>query len=1220
MPNTGILRSAFSRYSGQSAIVRYTMVYIVLSCIWIGFSDRVLYWTVTDPALLPTFATIKGWLFVAVTALLWYGLMTRNASKISSSQSAYRTLIHASPIPIAVMRIADGTYLEVNDSFVKLSGFNKNEIVGHSIIELGFYPDASTRADILQVLKRDGRLQASDRRFRTRSGELIDTLLWVEPISLDDEPLVLALALDLTDRKRAEERLKKSEQRFATVFSASPICTSLTRLDDGRFLDANQAFLSLLEYQREGVIGSDPISLNMWVYPDDRIKMVGMLREKGRSDEIETQFRSKSGKVKDVKIIAELIEIAGQRYILGLFEDISARKQAQAELDRENHRNKMLLRIASDGIHVLDLDGNVLDASDSFCKMLGYTRDELLSMNVRDWDVATKDDELTANFRPFDNFKDSIRIIERRHRRKDGSILDVEISSTAAVFEGKRIVYASARDISERKLAEEKLIKSEGELIRAQEVAHVGSWVWNVKSESILWSSEMYRIFGIDKKIFTGSLQDILASAVYPDQANKPEKVNWSDLREDRNGPLELRIEWPDKTIHYIWAETGDFQLDEQGNPALLSGIVQDITDRKAAEAELNRLRKAVETSQEIVFLTDKEGVFTYVNPEFTRVYGYKAAEIVGSSTPRILKSGTLRDEDYSLFWRTLAEGKMVRSEIVNKAKDGRLIPAEVSVSPVFNETGTIDGYLAIQRDISERKRTEESLRRSETSLAEAQRIARIGSWEWDSLTGAVVWSKELSNMLGREASAGSAGVLILSQSSPSDIERERRAIENTLNTGVRYELEFEIVKENNAKIWISARGEIKSDAIGHVIGMRGTVLDITDRKFLELQLLKAQRMETVGTLSAGVAHDFNNILNIIGGNLRLISEAPDDVRKNQGRFAAIAGVTERGAELVRQLQFFSGRADLSRRGVEVNKIIKENAAILNETFPKTIAVRLSLAEGLPPVLADPNQLHQVLLNLSVNARDAMRAGGTITFSTELAETRLFRNRFPRAQTSPYVKISVRDTGDGMDSETQRRIFDPFFTTKEVGKGTGLGLSVVLGIIESHNGFVEVESEPGKGSEFRMFIPAAEGIIVRKDAEVKNLKVPIRGTETILFVDDEELARELAVDQLTELGYTVVTASDGESAVTTYRDQRDRIAIVLSDFGLPNFDGEEVFRRLKEINPEVQFVLLTGMIEQEKIGQLLHGGIKDIVLKPYKFSEVIAKMRKLLDEKNRPRE
>jgi len=153
-----------------------------------------------------------------------------------------------------------------------------------------------------------------------------------------------------------------------------------------------------------------------------------------------------------------------------------------------------------------------------------------------------------------------------------------------------------------------------------------------------------------------------------------------------------------------------------------------------------------------------------------------------------------------------------------------------------------------------------------------------------------------------------------------------------------------------------------------------------------------------------------------------------------------------------------------------------------------------------------------------------------------------------------------------------------------------------------------------------MFIPAAEGIIVRKDAEVKNLKVPIRGTETILFVDDEELARELAVDQLTELGYTVVTASDGESAVTTYRDQRDRIAIVLSDFGLPNFDGEEVFRRLKEINPEVQFVLLTGMIEQEKIGQLLHGGIKDIVLKPYKFSEVIAKMRKLLDEKNRPRE
>ena len=575
MPNAGILRTAFSRSSGQWPILRYTLVYIVLSCLWIGFSDKVLYWTVSDPALLTTFSMIKGWLFVGATALLWYGLMVRNASKISSSQSAYRTLIHASPVPIAVMRIADGMYLEVNDSFVKLSGFNKDEIIGHSIFELGFYPDDEVRADILQILKKDGRLRASDRQFRSRSGELIDTLLWVEPISLGEDPLVLALALDLTDRKRAEGKLRESEQRFATVFRASPICISLTRLSDGKFLDVNDEFLSLLGYRREDVIDSDPVSLNMWTDPDDRMKMLTMLGEKGRTQSIDTRFRTKSGKIKQVKVIAELIDIGREKYILGLSEDITARKKIEADLERENYRNKMLLRVASDGIHVLDLSGNVLEVSDSFCTMLGYTRDELRSMNVRDWDVKLGYDELMANFRSFRNSKDSIRIMETRHRRKDGTIVDVEISSTSAAVDGKEIVYASARDISERKLAEGRLIKS---------------------------------------------------------------------------------------------------------------------------EAELNRLRKAVETSNEIVFLTDKEGTFTYVNPEFTRVYGYNAVEIIGISTPRILKGGALTEEDYGSFWQTLISGKMVRRELVNKAKGGRLIFVEISVSPVFSEAGALDGFLAIEK------------------------------------------------------------------------------------------------------------------------------------------------------------------------------------------------------------------------------------------------------------------------------------------------------------------------------------------------------------------------------------------------------------------------------------------------------------------------------------------------------------------------------------------
>ena len=1095
MNDVEFLHRSSSRRTNQSRVARYTLIYIALSFLWIGFSDRVLLRVVSDPALLLTLSTLKGWFFVVASAALWHTMMMHNTKKTADSQSAYRTLFNSSPIPITLTRLADGKFLDANDRFLDISGYSQEEILGHTALELNAYPDPEDQRAIMETLRRDRKLDGRDQRFRSKSGDIRDTLLWMELVSIEDEDFILSLALDVTGKKKTE-----------------------------------------------------------------------------------------------------------------------------ADLARESHQNRVLLRTSSDGIHVMDIDGNVLEVSDSFCTMLGYSRDELLGMNVTQWDARGTGDGVRNELQRLSVVKDTPAVFETKHRRRDGSIFDVEISSTALELNGVPVVFASSRNITERKKAQEALLQSEKRYrFLAENMSDV---VWILDAESMRFtyvSPSITQLSGFTpEETMAQSALDSLTPvsraflhAVMPGRVQQVLSGETPDARfvdEIEQPRIDGTTVWTEvATTYYINSETGRIEVH---------GVSRNIQDRKAAELELRKINKAVEASGEIIFLTDRNGVFTLVNPEFTRVYGYVEQEVVGKKTPRILKGGGVNGEDYALFWKRLLSKEVVKGEMLNKAKDGRKIPVEVTVSPILEESGQIEGFLAIQRDIADRKRAEEALRSSEIGLAEAQRIAHLGSWEWDIASDSVTWSKELYDITGLSSLDPPPPFQEQRAFVPDSLERLNEAVLQAQSKGLPYELELEMMREDGARRWVAARGEPTFNAERAVTGLRGTILDITDRKNLESQLLQAQRMESVGTLSAGVAHDFNNILNIISGNLRLIAENPGDQAKNRERIGAISGVTERGARLVRQLQFFARKTEPEREAVDINAIIAENAKILDETFPKTIAVALQLEKGLPPVLGDPNQLHQVLLNLSVNARDAVGSGGIIIFTTTRALRKDVRKHFPDADSNAYIKMSVKDTGMGMDKETRRRIFDPFFTTKEVGRGTGLGLSVALGIIERHRGFIDVESEAGKGSDFIIYLPIAEGVQVKEMPVVEKTDSLVGGHETILFVDDEEFARELAIDQFSGMGYTVLTAADGMSAVAVYKKHMKEISIVLSDLGLPIFDGEEVFRRMKQLNPEVKFVLLTGLIEQDKIGRMREVGIHEIVHKPYRLAEVLSKMRTVLDGSN----
>jgi len=399
----------------------------------------------------------------------------------------------------------------------------------------------------------------------------------------------------------------------------------------------------------------------------------------------------------------------------------------------------------------------------------------------------------------------------------------------------------------------------------------------------------------------------------------------------------------------------------------------------------------------------------------------------------------------------------------------------------------------------------------------------------------------------------------------------------------------------------------------GKHAGIYGMYEDISGRKALEAQVLQAQKMESIGTLAGGIAHDFNNLLAIILGNATLLERVAADPDRRNASIAAITKAAERAAGVVRQLLTFARKAERRKESVRVNDLIHELLKFLAETFPKNIEISSHLMEGLPSVISDATQLHQVLMNICVNARDAMPRGGRLTLSTRVAGIDEVQRRFASADAPTYVEIRATDNGTGMDEATRRRIFEPFFSTKGPGRGSGLGLAVVFGIVESNRGFIHVESSPGQGACFTVYLPVPPPAIQEETRAPAAEAEPAGGTESILIVEDEEPLAELLQMSLQAAGYNVITAAEGDSALELYRKHRHHIALVVSDVGLPRMSGDQLFLAMKELNPGVKTVLASGYMEPALKSTAMRAGVRSFIQKPYEMRAVLKEIRRVLD-------
>jgi PAS domain S-box-containing protein len=637
--------------------------------------------------------------------------------------------------------------------------------------------------------------------------------------------------------------------------------------------------------------------------------------------------------------------------------------------------------------------------------------------------------------------------------------------------------------------------------------------------------------------------------------------------------------------------------------------IVEDFTKRREAAREIFMLAQALRSIRDCVSITDVEDNTLFINDAFTKTYGYEPKEIVGKPISVVRAASNPPTIVSEILPQTLKGGW--EGEILNRRKDGTEFPVHLSTSLVRDGEGQTIALIGVATDITERKRAEARLRESEerfrslidtardviftatprgviTSLNQAFEV----STGWDRAE----WlGKTYYDLFHSEDVEGSRQYFILALEGARVPVREIRIH----HKGGGYVLgEFTITAQKER---------------GKVVGLIGVARDVTERKRLEDQYRHAQKMESLGTLAGGIAHDFNNILAIILGHASLIPRNQGNPAKQTANIDAVIQASHRGAALVRQLLTFASKSDILFDSIQLNEVVTETKRLLGETFPKTIATDMKLEESLPPIVADPNQLHQLLLNLCVNARDAMPKGGMLSISTSLVGGEALANHFPNVASSSYVALHVSDTGQGMDQATKRRIFEPFFTTKEKGKGTGLGLATVYGIVESHGGFVDVDSEEGVGSTFHVYFPTQ--VIGEEHTGSQSISFDdvSGGSETILIVEDEDMLREMLTTVLVSAGYHVLTASDGIEAVEIYSEHPEKINLVVADIGLPRLAGSEVFLRLKQSYPGIKVVLASGYIDPALKTEMVKAGAKEIIQKPYQPDEFLRSVRKALD-------
>jgi len=642
---------------------------------------------------------------------------------------------------------------------------------------------------------------------------------------------------------------------------------------------------------------------------------------------------------------------------------------------------------------------------------------------------------------------------------------------------------------------------------------------------------------------------------------------------------------------------------------------VENALDQKRLREERKEVETALRESEEkystlvenslIGIYIDQDGKIVFANKRFAEIFGYSMDGLVGMESRRLV-----HEEDWALtdeMRKGRLEGKQVAWEYEDRGltKEGKTIWVKGrNTSIEYKGRPAILGNVA---EVTERKNAEEALREAEERYRTVLEACPDPMVAYD-MEGKVVYvNPAFTQVFGwtPDELLGKKLDYVPEENWPETQMMIDRVVAGESCSGT--ESRRSTKQRDILEVSISVATYLDRD--GLPIGSVHTPRDITERKRLEAQLQQAEKMEAIGTLAGGIAHDFNNLLMGIQGNVSLVLMHEDATHPHYDRLENIERQIQSGARLTSHLLAYARKGKYEVKPVDLNQLVEDTSYTFGRT-KKEITIHQELAEDLLAIEADPRQIEQVLFNLFVNASDAMPDGGDLVLKTKNTTHRDMGGKLYHPKPGNYVLLTVTDTGTGMDQKTMERIFDPFFTTKEMGHGTGLGLASAYGIVKGHGGYIEIDSKMGEGTTFSIYLPASEKQVVRV---VRTADGVVVGTEKVLLVDDEEAVLEVGKELLEVMGYRVRTATDGREAVEVYEKNRDDIDIVILDMVMPNMGGSEAYDQMKEINPEIKVLLLSGYSIDGRATEILNRGCDGFIQKPFTMKQLSAKLREILD-------
>jgi len=981
---------------------------------------------------------------------------------------------------------------------------------------------------------------------------------------------------------------------------------------DFEILDTNPAFCRMVGRPIEEVRGRSFIDLTVAADRARNLELLGQLISGERGSFIlEKRFRRPDdAEVWGCVNVSSAFDEDG--VLTGLYaivEDITERIERERSLRQASDLLRIAGHAASIGGWVADLDAATVTLSDEACDIHGIERgraltfEDAVGLYAPEWRERLYDVVERAHWQGI-RFDEEMGILAGEAGRRWVRVIGEPVRDQ----EGRVArIQGALQDISRLKKAE----------ADRREFARQLNQSLESMSDAFYLLSPDWRFVYLNnaaERLLQRSRDELVGKSVWDEFPRARDTVLYSEYHRLMGTGETTTFEHFDPGFNR-WLSVTPY---DTGNG--LAVYFRDITERRRATAQLRLLESSIAHVKDIVLITEAEPIdepgprIIFVNAVFERLTGYRSDEVMGKS-PRILQ-GPLTDRgELDRIRAALRNHQPVRSELVNYTRDGSPFWLEIDIVPVADETGQVSHFVAIERDVTERKRIELALRQSDERFRLVSQATNDVVWDWDLSRNTIWWSEGMRGVLGHDPSyLAPTEETWLALIHPDDRERVEASTREALRgDAVQWSDEYRMRRANGDWALVADRGFISRDAVGQAVRMIGSMTDITEQREMQERLHQSQRLEAVGQLTGGIAHDFNNLLTVIMGNAEILADGLDEGTPAHALARACLAAAERGADLTGRLLTFARRQTLKPQTADTNRLIEEMAPLLRRTLGGNIEVVTRLAGGIGAAYVDVPQFENAMLNLCINARDAMPNGGRLVIETAgVALDENYAAQHSEVMPGDYVSIAVSDTGAGMPPDVLERAFEPFFTTKPVGKGSGLGLSMVFGFMKQSGGHVRIYSEPGLGTTVRLYLPRARAAGADDAAFRPGAPISGRG-EHVLVVEDDEVVRTYVTGQLEALGYRVTSAGSAGAAVDllhggTHFDLLFTDVVMAGAFG-----GRELADKAAVIRPGLPILFTSGYAENA----IVHEGRLDdgvmLLQKPYRRQELAEMLRRAIE-------